>query len=52
MELRLYDTLSRDKRVFTVFVPRTGAKLHKNDLFWLILPTTKSGKPIAAMWFE
>jgi hypothetical protein len=42
----------RDKRIFTVFVPRSGASLQKNDLFWLILPQSKSGTPVSAMWFE
>jgi hypothetical protein len=42
----------RDKRIFTVFVPRVGASLQKNDLLWLILPAGKHPSPVAAMWFE
>jgi len=42
----------RDKRVFTVFVPRGGTTLQKNDLLWIVMPNAKSAKPVAARWFE
>lgn len=42
----------RDKRILTVFVPRAGAALKKNDLLWVLLPGSKSAKPVAASWFQ
>jgi hypothetical protein len=42
----------RDRRVFTVFVPRGAATLRKNDLLWIVMPNAKSSKPVAARWFE
>jgi hypothetical protein len=40
---------SRNKELFTVFVPRHGYGLEKGDMIWVITPL-KKGRPLAVLW--
>jgi hypothetical protein len=43
---------SRDRRLFTVYLPRRGGDVAKDDLIWLIVPKEKKARPLAAGWFQ
>jgi hypothetical protein len=41
---------SKDKRIFTVYVPSTGLALEKGSLLWVLV--YGRSRPVAAMWFQ
>jgi hypothetical protein len=42
----------QDKRVFTVYVPAKAARLNTGDELWVLCPSQKSNRAVAAAWFE
>ena len=41
--------VSRDKKLFNVFVPKTGSGLKAGDLIWVMMPQ-KKGPPLSGLW--
>ena len=50
--VRCTPTNEQDKRVFTVCVPPKAGKPNPGDVLWVLCPSERSTRAVAAAWFE